>query len=518
MTPGQEIARRGVARIDDRYFWKGQQKRLAAAHETLELLAASQEEPLASSARALQVMARSVAADADSEQALSRRGLEAIATLAAEQAASPTSYVAAIALRAADGLPAAQAVALEALPAGTTLESEVLGTSAQAGAKLAMLAEPSTIWTRLPETEMVPIAHAELKRDGRPAAQWLRGFSEVRALRAGLQADLQNPQAVALAVHRAAPLQLAQLQGLGCDAWLNETLTDGQRGVWIDALLSAPDHLAAAASLALDPGLADKAHRVAVSEVLAARPELAESLSKLREMSQRCGVAPEASRAVERTFLSGSAASSPGDLAALLEEHAEPDKLHALLLEAYAGNATLKALPSTPEGEFALSAALDGLRANNPERAIKLALGRLARAQDKLAVLSTSQNPLVVRLAAAETTPWTRVRAATAALDEAGSVLKAGVRALETCQEPEQEQVVGDVVTGLLQEQWGSSPVLARYFERLKTGDLVAGLKELAQLEEQGVLQLVAGRPTGSIEETREGVIVGGVVLPKRSE
>lgn len=503
MTPGQEIARQGVAGMDAFHWWKGNQKRLAAGHAALDQLVASREEPLAASARTLKAM---IAAHPEQDQSLCRAGLEKMASAGVSQSA--TSYVAAVALAAANGLAPAEDSALASLPSGTPLEQGVLGTGLSAHQKLAMLAEPEKIWSGLPDTDLVRLGHAELARDPRPGAVWLSGIQDPAGLRAGLRADWAQPLEVARAVHAASPLGLGQMRGLGWDGWLQESLSAPQEKRWVEALLGAQNGLEAAEKLSGDSELAERAHQRACQEALAARPGMTEGLEKLRALSSRCGLTgPDALRA-ERAFLGGNPTSSMADLAGLIEPAAG-------LREALASEYPfVAALPAGGEGDMALSAALAGLRQG--QGPVRQALGRLGKAQDRLSLLATSQNELVVRLTRAETTPWTRVRAATAALEEPGSVLKAGARALATCQEPAQEEAIGRVVAGLLREQWGDSPAVAQYLDRLQPDHLAAGLRELATLEEQGVLQLVAGRPTGSIEETRDGVVVGGVVLPKR--
>lgn len=503
MTPGQEIARQGVTGMDAFHWWKGDQKRLAAGHEALDQLAASREEPLASSARTLQAM---IAANPVQDRSLCRAGLEKMATASLSQSA--TSYVAAVALAAAGGLSPAEDAALPSLPTGTPLEQGVLGTDLSAHQKLEMLSEPGRIWSGLPDADLVRLGQAELSRDPRPGAAWLSEIQDAAGLRAGLQADWSQPLEVARAVHAASPLGLSQMRGLGWDGWLEESLSPPQEKRWIDSLLSAQNGLEMAEKLSGDDELADRAHRQACQGVLSVRPEMAEGLEKLRALSRQCRLPETEARRAERVFLGGSAGSSLADLAALIEP--APGLRQALGPE----YPFVAALPATAEGDMALSAALAGVRAG--QGPVRQALGRLGKAQDKLNLLATSQNELVVRLTRAETTPWTRVRAASAALEEPGSILKAGARALATCQEPAQEEAIGRVVAGLLREQWGDSPAVAQYLDRLKPDRLAEGLRELASLEEQGVLQLVAGRPTGSIEETKDGVVVGGVVLPKR--
>ncbi len=497
MTPGQQVARQGVEGLDRFHFWNRREKRLKAGHQALDQLAASSEEPLATSARVLQAMAWTVQGDA--RHSLYRVGLERMATTPAQGAASATSWVAGLALAAAQGQVPAEEAALQAIPTSTTMEAGVAGCALSAHQRLALLADPGRVWKELPDQDLLELGRTELQQDKRPAARWLESITDPRGVRAGLQADRDDPRAVARAVHQQVPLKLSQLQGLGWDGWLEQS---GEDPRWVDALLQADGPLQAAELLSHDP----EAHRLARQEVLSQRPEMFEGLKRLEQLAGQCRVDPMAARACERAYLAGPPTCSLTDLAARVEEHADPVALRQVL----SSQLHLAAIPVHQDGPYALSAAL---AQSHPERAIMAAVDRLSRAQDKLAVLACSQDLLAARLARAQTTPWTRVRASIAALREPGSVLQGGVKALESCQTPEQEKAVAEVVRQLCQETWGQGKVVGQYLERLES---TQGVRELAELERQGVLQLVAGRPTGAIQETETGVIVGGVVLPRR--
>lgn len=189
----------------------------------------------------------------------------------------------------------------------------------------------------------------------------------------------------------------------------------------------------------------------------------------------------------------------------------------------------LAAIPERDEGPYALEGALDALAHGDLRGATHKAVERLVKPDTKLAVLETVEEPMVAAIVHSELPTWTRVMAATSALEAAGGLLSGATCALRYCRSEGERGLLSQVALDLAAREWHDRPGVTRFLGRLegrleglpgeqRPAERVQAFLQLAMMEQEGVLGLADGPAVspGSLAQTEQAVVIGGVRIKRR--
>lgn len=189
----------------------------------------------------------------------------------------------------------------------------------------------------------------------------------------------------------------------------------------------------------------------------------------------------------------------------------------------------LAAIPERDEGPHALEGALERLADGDLRGATHQAVERLIKPDTKLAVLQTVEEPMVAAIVNSELPTWTRVMAASSALEAAGGLLSGATCALRYCRSDRERGMLSQVALDLASREWCDKPGVTQFLGRLEgrlqslpgeqqPNEKVQAFLQLAMMEQEGVLGLADGSAasTGSLAQTDQAVVIGGVRVKRR--